>query len=318
MTSSKNAFVSTWNAFCSCISECAERDGNIAILGSKKIIEDSSTFLSVAEDKIFIPQSGEENIILNAAGLALAGKIPWILTYSGETVVNKYNQIRSALAQSSLPVRIAVSDGGLSRGERGFSCVTLEDIALMRTIPTMHIFVPSDSKSARGITEASFNIHAPMYIRLGQTPVPVFDDEVENSFVSGGARLISPGTGVTICACGIMVAEALKASSILEQQGISAEIIDCYSIKPLPEQILLASVRRTGCCVTAEEHSSVGGLGSSVAECLARTYPIPVRFVAVEDQIVNSGLPGELREYYGLTWKEIVNAAAQVWALRRR
>ena len=318
MNNNKNTFESTWEAFCRSVAEYIKKDESAVILSSGKIIEDSEALLSIAEDKLFIPQSGEENIILNAAGLALAGKTPWILTGAAEIAVNKYAQIRDALGHSSLPVRIVVSDGGLSRGERGFSSVTLEDIALMRTIPNMQIFVPSDGKSTRGITEASSKINGPMYIRLGQSPVPELDDEIEDTFVSGGARLISSGTGVTICACGIMVPEALKAASILEQQGISAEIIDCYSIKPLPEQILLASVRRTGCCVTAEEHGSVGGLGSAAAECLGRTYPVPVRFVAVEDQIVNSGLPGELREYYGLTWKEIVNAAAQVWALRRR
>ena len=155
-------------------------------------------------------------------------------------------------------------------------------------------------------------------MRLGRTPLPELENPAGEIFKLGGARILRSGTDVTICACGIMVSRALEAAERLERQNISAEVLDCYCLKPFPEQALLSSVRRTGCCVVAEVHSGIGGLFGAAAECLGRTYPVPLRSVSVPDEFINSGTPDELREYYGLTHKEIVDAAAQAWALRRR
>ncbi|MCE5201908.1 MAG: transketolase [Synergistaceae bacterium] len=312
----KTQTTSVWDVFCDYIEKYAQRHDDFML-----VVPDTGFDIGILgklpKEKIFFAAS-EADAILNAAGFALNGKKPWITGNCSRLVARCYGQIREALAIPSLNVRIAAADGGLSKGQEGVASLIIEDLALMRAMPNMNIFVPSDIGSVYGIAKASETVDGPVYLRLGMTSIlqPRYDPD--DLYYAGGARLLREGTGVTICACGIMVSNAIAAAEILEQQGISAEVIDCYSLKPFPEQIVLASVRRTGCCVAAEEHCCIGGLGGALAECLCSTYPVPVRFVGIEDQFVNSGTPEELREYYGLTWKEIVNAAAQVWALRRR
>jgi transketolase len=193
-----------------------------------------------------------------------------------------------------------------------------EDLALMRVMPNMAVLAPSDRNSACALTRALANYEGPAYIRLSFADSPDIYSRDEKDFSVGGAKLLTEGDGVTIVSCGVMAAEALEASKILAQQGISAEIIDCYSIKPFPEQMLVASVRRTGCCVVAEKHTKIAGLYGAVTECLARNYTVPVRSVAIEDDFGQSGTPEEIQEYYGLTRKEIVHNVVQVWAMRRR
>ncbi len=306
----------TWDIFCEHLASFAEDDDFVLVVQNMDI--DLGPLKDLPEEKVFVSSQSDPNMILNAAGIALSGKKPWIAGLSSKIIGRSYSQIRESLAIPSLPVRIAVADGGLSCGEYGASRNMTEDLALMRSMPNMSVVVPSDSSSARGISDAARKAEGPVYIRFGQTPLSQLEDYDGRDFSFGGARLLREGTSVTVCTCGIMGHQALKAADILEQQGIDIEILDCYSLKPFPEQALLASVRRTGCCVAAEEHSYIGGLCSATAECLSATYPVPVKYVAIEDRFVNSGTPDELREYFGLTWKEIVNAAAQAWALRRR
>lgn len=306
----------TWDAFCEYIIKYAQTCDDF-VLVAHDVDYGLGLLKELPPEKILRSSASDSNMILNAAGLALNGKKPWIAGNSSMIAGRSYAQIREMLAMPSLRVKIAVADGGLSRGQEP-SGQFIEDLALMRAMPNMSVAVPSDRNSLLRIAKAVENINGPAYLRLGQTAVPDLGDDCEDSFHIGGARLLREGDGVTICCCGIMVHQALRAAEILEQQSINAEVIDCYSLKPFPEQILLSSVRRTGCCVVAEEHTNIGGLCSATAECLCRTYPVPVRFVAVDDQFVHSGMPEELREYFGLTWKEIVSAAAQVWALRRR
>lgn len=306
----------TWYDFCEYLAVFAEEDDFVLVVQEMDI--DLGPLKNLPEEKVFVSSASDPNMILNAAGLALNGKKPWITGTSSKILSRGYSQIREAIAIPSLPVRIAVPDGGLSCGDEGASRIMIEDLTLMRALPNMNLAVPSDRSSARGMIDAAGKCEGPVYIRLGQTPLSQLKDNTEGDFSFGGARLLREGTSVTICTCGIMGHQALRAADILDQQGIDVEILDCYSLKPFPEQALLASVRRTGCCVVAEEHSYIGGLCSATAECLSSTYPVPVKFVAVDDQFVNSGTPEELREYFGLTWKEIVSAAAQAWALRRR
>ena len=306
----------TWNDFCEYLVSFAEDEDFILVV--QEMDMDLGPLKDLPEEKIFVSSASDPNMILNAAGLALNGKKPWIAGISSKILSRSYSQIRESLALPSLPVRIAVPDGGLSCGEEGASRIMTEDLTLMRAMPNMSVAVPSDRNSVRGIADAARKSEGPVYIRLGQTPLSQLNDDPDGDFSFGGARLLREGTSVTVCTCGIMGHQALKAADILDQQGLDIEILDFYSLKPFPEQALLASVRRTGCCVVAEEHSYIGGLCSATAECLCRTYPVPVRFVAIDDQFVHSGTPEELREYFGLTWKEIVNAAAQAWALRRR
>jgi transketolase len=193
-----------------------------------------------------------------------------------------------------------------------------EDLALMRVMPNMTVLAPSDKNSAYALTRLLVSSDGPAYMRLSHVYSPDIYETSDTDFAIGGARLLTEGDGVTILACGIMVGEALKASSILAQQGIKAETIDCYSIKPFPEQLLIGSVRRTGCCVVAEKHTSLAGLYGAVTECLCRNYAVPARLVAIDDGFGQSGTPEELQEYYGLTHREIINNVIQVLAMRRR
>ena len=309
-----NKPVSTFEAFCGIIADRARTNGDFALLLTESVPE-CAELAAIPEDKIVMRDAPAHSALLRAAGLALSGAKPWVLGRSLELMGGSYAHIREAVAMSALPVRIAAMDGGLSIASDGSAKQLFSDLALARTIPGMHLFVPSDAVSLKGIIEEG---GAPLYMRLGRTPLPELENPAEEIFKLGGARILRSGTDVTICACGIMVSRALEAAERLERQNISAEVIDCYCLKPFPEQALLSSVRRTGCCVVAEVHSGIGGLFGAAAECLGRTYPVPLRSVSVPDEFINSGTPDELREYYGLTPKEIVDAAAQAWALRRR
>ena len=309
-----NKPVSTFEAFCGIIADRARTNGDFVLLLTESVPE-CSELAAIPEDKIVMRDAPAHSALLRAAGLALSGAKPWVLGRSLELMGGSYAHIREAVAMPALPVRIAAMDGGLSSASDGSAKQLFSDLALARTIPGMHLFVPSDAVSLKGIIEEG---GAPLYMRLGRTPLPELENPAGEIFKLGGARILRSGTDVTICACGIMVSRALEAAERLERQNISAEVLDCYCLKPFPEQALLSSVRRTGCCVVAEVHSGIGGLFGAAAECLGRTYPVPLRSVSVPDEFINSGTPDELREYYGLTHKEIVDAAAQAWALRRR
>lgn len=261
----------------------------------------------------------EQDMILYAAGLALEGRRVFVSAmFSPMFAARTYEQIRASIAIPNLNVVLASVQDGEALDRSGAGRQMNEDFALMRVIPNMSVLAPSDKESARSLVRSLYRHSGPAYVRLSNTDCREIYKSGDDDFHIGGGRLLSEGDGVTICACGIMLKEAMIASDILAQQGISADIIDCYSIKPLPEQMLLASVRRTGCCVVAEKHTNIGGLYGAVAECLCRSYIVPVRSVAMEDKFGDSGTPEELREYYGLTHREIVHNAVQVWAMRRR
>ena len=308
---------STLVSFARCFAEYAEKDESFVMLAAESEADSEITSL-LPQDKIIFADNAAGSVILSAAGLAVEGRRPWVMGRAADLVAAGYAQIREAVALPGLPVRLVAVNGGLSSAREGASAQFLEDIALMRSMPEMELFVPADENDIRCVLEKSRRRKGPLYLRLSRTPAPLLEGPAGEDFKIGGARILSPGTGVTICACGIMVSQAVEAAEKLKRQNISAEVIDCCSLKPFPEQLLLSSVRKTGCCVTAEEHSTIGGLFGAAAECLGRTCPVPMRSVAVADQFVNSGTPEELHGYYGLTWQEIVDAAAEVWALRRR
>ena len=280
--------LSALSAFCAALSERA---------AGKDFIFVASEETAEKELKDLLPFSSEslspsiEGAVMSAAGFALAGRKPWLIGRAADIAGRCYSRIREAIVQTGLPVRIVSFDGGISCVHEGASSHMIE---------------------------AGDEISCPFYMRLDGAALSQKYENASEPFHIGGARILRGGGGVTICACGAMVARALKAAERLEMQNINAEVIDCYSLKPFAENVLLSSVRRTGCCVAASEENAFGGLFGAVAECLGRTYPVPLRSVAVGDEFVNSGTQEELCEYYGLTWKEIVDAAAQVWALRRR
>ena len=189
----------------------------------------------------------------------------------------------------------------------------------MRALPNMTVLVPADTRSAAALLRGAVDKGAPSYLRLGAEELPSAlspTEEVRPRL--GGARVLRHGADITLCACGIMVGEALKAADILAQQDIGAEVIDCYSLAPFPERPVLSSLQRTGCCVTAEEHFLPGGLFETVAGLAAREYPIPVQPVAVSSGFGQSGTPQDLKEYYGLTAAQIVSAAVLAWTRRKR
>lgn len=268
-------------------------------------------------DRYFNVGVSEQDLILTAAGLALSGCRVFAGSTASFLVGKAYDPVRNVVALPGLPVTLIGGAGGVSLGGDGVTRQMLEDLVLMRALPGMAVLVPSDRVALDGLLEGLAGWQGPAYLRLGLGDTPPLTQETA-ALSPGEGRLLRPGEGLTICACGVMVTEALGAAGILKRQGIDAEVIDCCSVKPLPAALILDSVRRTGCCVVAEEHSSIGGLGGAVAEFLSARCPVPIRFVSVGDRFGQSGNTDELREYYGLTRGEIVGAAAEAWSMRRR
>jgi transketolase len=275
-------------------------------------------FRKAFSERFFNVGIAEQEAVLVASGMALCGELPFVSSFAAFLTTRAYDQIRTCIAMPNLNVKLVGTHGGITVGEDGITHQMTEDIALMRSLPNMKVFVASDFNSAKALTFHLAEIEGPAYLRVGREPTQKIYEAGNDDFPVGEAKLLRPGDGVTICACGIMVPEALKAAEILGSQGINAEVMDCYCIKPLPKQQILASIRRTGCCVIAEEHNIIGGLGEAVARVVSEEYPVPIRLVGVSDRYGQSGTARELQEYYGLTYREIVGAAAQVWALRRR
>ena len=306
------------DSFAQALSSLAASDEKIAVVGCAKEGEWASRMAEVVPGRFFDAGAGEQNLILTAAGMSLGGENVFVAGNAALLAGRGYDQVRAAVAIPSLPVKLVGLDSGLSAGPDGACRQMLEDMALMRALPDMAVVTPADHTSALALIKSAASYGKPVYIRLSGAPVPDVYEDGDDSFSLGGGRVLREGGSVTICSCGIMVSEAVKAAEVLSRQNISAEVIDCYSLSPLPAQAILDSVRRTGCCVTAEEHISAGGLGEAVASLTAGSYPVPVKMVAVFDKFGQSGTPRELKEYYGLTASQIVSEAMQAWIMRRR
>lgn len=265
-------------------------------------------FAKLFPERFFNMGIAESNMLGTAAGLAAAGKIPFLSTFAIFATGRAYDQIRGSIAYPSQNVKICASHAGITVGEDGASHQALEDIALMRALPNMTVIVPADGPETRQAVKVAAQHPGPVYIRLGRSAVPVlFDDEYR--FDIGRAVILKTGTDVSIFACGIMVAEALDAAKLLAEQGIEAEVINLATIKPLNAEQISASAAKTGAVVTCEEHSIIGGLGSAVAEVLGEHYPAPLERVGIKDVFGQSGTPAELLQYYGLTPEAIAAAA---------
>ena len=305
-----------WSAFSRYIITYAAQREDFILLATEGAMK-SSLVKELPSDKVFSPMPADRDIVLAAAGLAVSGKRPWIISESADILIESYSDIRNVLSTSALPVSIAVANAGLSVPDAGAEHNILEDVSLMGTVPDMVVLVPSTPGFFDEKNSVLCSYQGPIYMRLSTELIADEHETVSSDEHHGGSRIVSTGSDVTICTCGDMVQEALEAVAVLEKRGITPEIIDCYRIKPFSEQILLSSVRKTGCCVVAEEHSINGGLFSAVTTSLSQTYPVPVRCVAVRGQIAAAEKSEEVKEYYGLTWKDIVNAVMQVYALRR-
>ncbi len=258
-------------------------------------------------ERFFQVGIAEANMIGMAAGMTLGGKIPFTGTFANFSTGRVYDQIRQSVAYSDKNVKICASHAGLTLGEDGATHQILEDIGLMKMLPGMTVINTCDYAQTKAATLAIAEHHGPVYLRFGRPVVPNFTGELE--FVIGKAILLNEGTDVTIVATGHLVWEALVAAEALESKGISAEVINIHTIKPLDEEAILKSVGKTGCVVTAEEHNILGGLGESVARVLSLNHPAPQEFVAVQDSFGESGTPEQLMDKYGLNSEAIVAAA---------
>ena len=265
------------------------------------------------EGRLFNCGIAEQNMIDVAAGLSLTGKIAFTGSFAVFGTGRAYDQIRNTVCYSNLNVKIAPTHAGVSVGPDGGSHQMLEDVSLMRGLPGMRVLVPADYAAARAAIKLAAATLGPVYVRMGRASVPcVYDDEVVLEI--GRAYVLREGTDVSIVANGVEIREALLAADALAEEGISAEVIDAFSVKPLDADTILASAGKTGRVVVAEEHSVIGGLGSAVSELLAANRPTPVEFVGVRDRFGKSGEFEELMRYFELDAQAIVEAVKKVLA----
>ncbi|MEN8123988.1 MAG: transketolase family protein [Bacteroidota bacterium] len=277
------------------------------LVGSLKMDE----FIKENPDRFFQVGIAEANMMGIAAGLTIGGKIPFTGTFANFSTGRVYDQIRQSIAYSNKNVKICASHAGLTLGEDGATHQTLEDIGLMKMMPGMVVINPCDYNQTKAATIAIADYEGPVYLRFGRPAVPVFTPK-DQKFEIGKALKLTEGNDVTIIATGHLVWEALQAAEQLETQGINAEVINIHTIKPLDEEAILRSVKKTGCIVTAEEHNILGGLGESVARTLTLNNPVPQEFIAVNDLFGESGTPTQLMEKYNLNDKAIIKAVHKV------
>jgi transketolase len=302
----------TRSGFGAGMTELGQKNENVValcadLIGSLKFDDFKKNY----PDRFFQIGIAEANMIGIAAGLTIGGKIPFTGTFANFSTGRVYDQIRQSVAYSDKNVKICASHAGLTLGEDGATQQNLEDIGLMKMLPGMTVINTCDYNQTKAATLALADHHGPAYLRFGRPVVPNFMP-IDEPFVIGKAIMLNEGTDVTIIATGHLVWEALLAAEALETKGISAEVINIHTIKPLDEEAILKSVSKTGCVVTAEEHNILGGLGESVARTLALNNPTPQEFVAVQDSFGESGTPEQLMTKYKLNHEAILAAAEKV------
>ena len=277
------------------------------LIGSLKMDQ----FIEENPNRFFQIGIAEANMIGIAAGLTIGGKIPFTGTFANFSTGRVYDQIRQSIAYSDKNVKICASHAGVTLGEDGATHQILEDIGLMKMLPGMTVINTCDYNQTKAATIAIADFEGPVYLRFGRPKVANFTP-VDQTFEVGKGLLLQEGADVTIVATGHLVWEALEAAKILKEHGISAEVINIHTIKPLDDAIILKSVAKTGCIVTAEEHNFMGGLGESVARVLSLNHPTPQEFVATQDTFGESGTPAQLMDKYGLNKEAIVAATQKV------
>ena len=258
----------------------------------------------------------EQDMIGTAAGLALSGMVPFASTYCVFLAGRAWDQIRTTVCYNNLNVKLGGAHAGISVGPDGATHQALEDVALMRVLPNMTVIVPCDAEETRKATLAMAERQGPCFVRFGREAVPVVTDE-STPFEIGKARLCREGSDVTVFANGAMVFEAQNAADALAKEGISVRVYDLHTVKPLDEGTVLKAAEETGCVVTAEEHQVNGGMGSAVAECLAKHCPVPMEFVGMQDSFGESGDPQELMDKYGLNQKTVEEKIRKVLSRKR-
>lgn len=293
------------------ILEAARKNSNIValtadLLGSMKL----NGFIKEFPERFIQCGIAEANMIGMAAGLTIGGKIPYTTTFANFSTGRVYDQIRQSVAYSGKNVKICASHAGLTLGEDGATHQILEDIGLMKMLPGMTVIVPADYNQTKAATMAIADYNGPVYLRFGRPVWPIFTKEAD--FVIGKAQKLSDGSDVSIFACGHLVWKAIEAAKILQEKGISVELINIHTIKPLDVEAIMASISKTRCAVTCEEHNIIGGLGDSIAQVAGRNFPIPIEYVGTNDTFGESGKPAELLVKYGLDSPNIVTAVEKV------
>ena len=307
----ENGNKDTRSGFGDGILEAARANENIVALtadlaGSLKL----GPFMKEFPERFIQCGIAEANMIGIAAGLTIGGKIPYTTTFANFSTGRVYDQIRQSVAYSGKNVKICASHAGLTLGEDGATHQILEDIGLMKMLPGMTVIVPADYNQTKAATKAIAHYQGPVYLRFGRPVWPIFTKEED--FEIGKAQVLNEGKDVSIFACGHMVWIAVQAAKILEAKGISVELINIHTIKPLDTQAVLASIKKTRCAVTAEEHNIIGGLGDSIAQAAAKDCPIPIEYVGTQDTFGESGKPMDLLVKYGLDADHIVAAVDKV------
>lgn len=282
------------------------------LVGSLKI----APFIKNHPERFIQTGIAEANMMGIAAGLAIGGKIPYATTFANFGSGRVYDQIRQSIAYSDKNVKIAVSHAGLTLGEDGATHQILEDLAMMRAMPNMVVINPCDYNQTKAATKAVADYHGPVYLRFGRPVIPVYSP-ADQKFEIGKAWMVNEGTDVSIFATGHLVWEAIQAGEILAAKGISAEIINIHTIKPLDTAAIIKSVKKTKCVVTCEEHQMNGGLGDAVAQTLSQSILAPQEYVAVNDSFGESGTPDQLMKKYGLSADNIVEKALKVIARKQ-
>lgn len=290
------------------IAEVAKKNPNVVALtadlaGSLKL----NQFIKEFPERFIQCGIAEANMIGIAAGLTIGGKIPYTTTFANFSTGRVYDQIRQSVAYSGKNVKICASHAGLTLGEDGATHQILEDIGLMKMLPGMTVIVPCDYAQTKAATIAIADYEGPVYLRFGRPSWPIFTTELP--FEIGKAQFFSEGTDVTIFACGHLVWNAIQAGIQLQEKGISVEVVNIHTIKPLDEAAVIASLKKTKCAVTAEEHNIIGGLGDAIAQVAAKHIPVPIEFIGTQDTFGESGTPKELMKKYGLDISDIVAAA---------
>ena len=297
--------IATRESYGNALAECGAEFPNLVVLdadlaGATK----TGVFLKAFPDRHVDCGIAECNMTGIAAGLATCGKIPFISSFAMFAAGRNFEQVRNSIGYPHLNVKIGATHAGITVGEDGATHQCNEDVALMRTIPGMTVVVPSDDVEAKAAVRAAIEMEGPVYLRFGRAAVPVINDRPDYKFEIGKGVLLREGTDVTIIASGITVSSALEAAEMLAADGISAEVINIHTIKPL-EELVLASAKKTGKVVTAEEHTVIGGLGSAVCDCLSEKHPTPVLRIGMQDVFGESGSANALVEKYGLDGKGI-------------
>lgn len=296
------------------IAELGRTNPNVVALtadlaGSLKL----NQFIKEFPDRFFQCGIAEANMIGIAAGLTIGGKIPFTTTFANFSTGRVYDQIRQSVAYSGKNVKICASHAGVTLGEDGATHQILEDIGMMKMLPGMTVVVPCDYNQTRLATLAVAAYKGPVYLRFGRPVWPIFTDPAQH-FEIGKAQQFNEGSDVSIFACGHLVWKAIEASKILEEKGISVDLLNIHTIKPVDEAAVLRSIQKTKCAVTAEEHNIIGGLGDTIAQVAARHLPIPIEYVGTKDTFGESGTPAQLLKKYGLEAQDIVDAVEKVLA----